>query len=265
MAIYGFRFIHINRCDASVAQAISYLCRLKLYDKYHNKTHYHNHLKDLLNAEIMLFPNAPPEYDELETLCYEMEKAEKRYDSRIARAFRVSLPNEKDFTLADLKNTASNFVNENFINLGLCVIIAIHAGENIYDPTKNNPHAHILASTREADRSGFKKCKNRELDKKISLLKLRKSWENVINREYKRKNLPQRVSCESNEVQGNYREPTIPLGRESTALEKRGIKTPRGNKNREIEQRNEARQKQKELELERLLEQEQEHEFELSR
>ena len=43
-----------------------------------------------------------------------------------------------------------------------------------------------------------------------------------------------RVSHESLEVQGIDREPTRPLGRAATALEKKGIQTEVGNRNREI-------------------------------
>jgi hypothetical protein len=162
----------------------------------------------------------------------------------------------------DLIRITKKFMFETFVNpYGLCAIIAIHGGKNMYDSTKDNPHAHVLLTTREVTKYGFSKRKNRSLDKKQSLLKWRKVWEQTINREYQEKNLPQRISRQSNEVQGIDREPSVPLGRASKALEDRGIKTPRGNKNREIEERNRARQKQNELEL--ILENE--HQFEYER
>ena len=43
-----------------------------------------------------------------------------------------------------------------------------------------------------------------------------------------------RVSHESLEVQGIDREPTVPLGRAATALERKGIQTEAGNWNRKI-------------------------------
>ena len=51
-----------------------------------------------------------------------------------------------------------------------------------------------------------------------------------------------RVSHESLEVQGIDREPTRPLGRAATALDRKGIQTEVGNWNREIEARIKGRE-----------------------
>ena len=53
-----------------------------------------------------------------------------------------------------------------------------------------------------------------------------------------------RVSHESLEVQGIDRKPTVPLGRAATALERKGVHTEYGNRNREIA----ARQREQEEE-----------------
>ena len=58
------------------------------------------------------------------------------------------------------------------------------------------------------------------------------------------------MSHESLEVQGIDREPTRPLGRAATALERKGIQTEMGNWNREIE----ARQREQEEQRQRLYE-----------
>ena len=57
------------------------------------------------------------------------------------------------------------------------------------------------------------------------------------------------VSHESLEVQGIDREPTLPLGRAATALERKGIQTEVGNRNREIETR--IKEKEEDIRLRR--------------
>ena len=63
----------------------------------------------------------------------------------------------------------------------------------------------------------------------------------------KKKGMEVGVSHESLEVQGIDREPTIPLGRAAMALERKGIRTENGDKNREIEIRNREREEEKHL------------------
>lgn len=55
------------------------------------------------------------------------------------------------------------------------------------------------------------------------------------------------VSHESLEVQGIDREPTIPLGRAAMALERKGVHTEYGNRNREIEFRQKKREEKEYL------------------
>ena len=138
---------------------------------------------------------------------------------------------------------------EAFVNQGMCAVMAIHAGENI-DPTKNNPHAHVLLTDRPVDSSGFCAKKNRDWNKKQQLQKWRALWAKMQNRVFKEKGMDVRVSHESLEVQGIDRQPTHPLGRAATALERKGIQTEIGNRNRVIE----AQQQEREERYQRLRE-----------
>jgi len=147
----------------------------------------------------------------------------------------LSLPNE--LMLDDWKQLVRDFVNEAFVSMGICAVVAIHENKHPSDPTKNNPNAHILLSDRPIDRDGFCAKKNRDWNNKKYVRVWRKMWADVQNRILEQKGL-EKVSHESLEVQDIDREPTIPLGRAAMALERKGIPTERGNKNRKIETRN---------------------------
>ena len=138
---------------------------------------------------------------------------------------------------------ARRFVKETFVSQGMCAIMAIHEGRND-DPEKNNPHAHILLTDRSVDSNGFCSKKDRSWNIVEQLRKQRAAWAEAQNRAFKEQGLEVCVSHESLEVQGINREPTRPLGRTATALERKGMQTEVSNWNREID----ARFKEKEEE-----------------
>ena len=187
---------------------------------------------------------------ELNTLLMEIDRAEKRLDARTGRMVRLTLPNDKEFSENDWIELTVRFVKEAFISHGMCAIIAIHEGRN-EDPAKNNPHAHVLITDRPVDAEGFCKTKNRDWNKKEFLIKCRELWAETQNRAFHERGMEVRVSHESLEVQGIDREPTHPLGREATALERKGIQTEIGNRNREILQKQEEEEKERQLRRER--------------
>jgi archaellum component FlaC len=97
-----------------------------------------------------------------------------------------------------------------------------------------------MLTTRRVAPDGFKE-KNREWDSRESLINWRKSWADVTNRKFEEKGLEERIDHRTLKVQGIDREPTIHLGAEAAALERRGIATSRGDYNREIKRRNDER------------------------
>lgn len=217
----------------SVAKAAAYILRANIPDPYLGVTHYYAYLKDLLYSEILIPDNAPRDFLGLTTLVSAIENAEKRYDARIGRVVRLSLPNDKEFSDAERIELARSFVKETFVSQGMCAIMAIHEGRK-EDPAKNNPHAHVLLTDRPVDSNGFCSKKDRSWNTVEQLRKWRAAWAEAQNRAFIEKGLEVRVSHESLEVQGIDREPTRPLGRAATALEKKGIQTEVGNRNREI-------------------------------
>lgn len=247
MAIYGFNIAPISRLrGGSVAKSAAYILRDNIADPYLGTTHYYAYNKDLLYSAILIPDNAPRDFLDLTNLLSAIENAEKRCDARTGRVVRLTLPNDKEFSDAERIELARGFVKDTFINQGMCAIMAIHAGLNV-DPAKNNPHAHVLLTDRPVDSSGFCSKKNRDWNSTAQLRLWRKQWADTQNRFFKEKGLEIRVSHESLEVQGIERQPTVPLGRAATALERKGIQTERGNWNRRIE----ARQREQEQERQR--------------
>lgn len=245
-----------GKCQ-SITNSVSYISGAKLHDERSNKNCYHSR-QDVLQCIIFLPNNAPSEFHHLQNLCYEIDRAERRYDARTAREFKGSLPNELPFS--EQSRIVREYITKNFTSHGLCAIAAIHEGKNKLDPKRNNPYVHIIIPTRSVCPDGFCKKKNREWDKRQYINIWREDWANVQNRAYERNGMDIRVSHESLEVQGiKDREPTIHLSRIDWQREQHGERTLAGDRKRAIKERNEERARQRQIELER------EYELELSR
>jgi ATP-dependent exoDNAse (exonuclease V) alpha subunit len=218
----------------SPAKAVGYIFRQKIRDNYYGLT-YDYRKKDVQYKEIFLTPTAPLELRIPQVLADIVDAAEKRCDARTLRTMRAALPNE--LPLDEHIEMVREYVADNFVSQGMCAVVAIHEGKNA-DPSKNNPHVHILLTTREATPDGFSPKKNREWDKRANVTLWRKQWAAIQNRAYERAGLKERVSHESYAVQGIGKKPRKYLNRLDYGLERRGIHTERGDKNRLIEARN---------------------------
>ena len=247
MANYHFETMIISRGKGrSVTGSVSYICGRTLRDSYNDKTCYH-HRTDVLWQKIFLSDHAPPEFRQLQHLCDEIEQAEVRWDARTARQFIASLPNE--LPPGELVRIVHEFIERNFLPYDLCAIAAIHRGRSRDDPSKDNPHVHIIVPTRPVGENGFSERKDREHDKREYVNIWREQWAQAQNRAYERNGLDIQVSHESLEVQGKRdREPTIHLSRIDWQREQRGEYTPAGDKKRAIEKRNQERKRQRHLE-----------------
>lgn len=247
MALYGLNVQTISRLKGgSVAKTASYILRENVFDLRLNKMHYYAHTGDLLYSDVLIPDNAPQEFHNLETLLGAIDMAEKRYDARTGRVVRLTLPNDREISDEERIELARDFVKDVFISEGMCAVLAIHEGRN-EDPEKSNPHAHVILTDRPVDKNGFCSKKNREWNKVKFLYKCRKLWAEAQNEFFVEKGMEVRVSHQSLEVQGIDREPMIPLGRAAMALERKGIRTENGDKNREIEIRNREREEEKHL------------------
>lgn len=232
----------------SITGSASYITGQKMRDCYNGKTYY-NHREDVVWQKIFLPSMAPPQFQNLQQLCDEIERAEVRWDARTARQFIGSLPNE--LPPGELVRIVHEFIGSNFVSYGLCAVAAIHRGHNQDDPSKNNPHVHIIVPTRTIEPDGFCRKKDREHDKRKYITIWREQWAQVQNRAYERNGLDIQVSHESLEAQGKRnREPTIHLSRIDWQKEQRGERTIAGARKRAIKERNHERQLEPNLDLE---------------
>lgn len=254
MANYHLEISVISRWrNRSIARAINYISGRTIEDKYNGGV-YGRSRTDVLFHQTFLPPEVPAEYRDLQFLCDEIDLAEVRYDARTARVFKGSLPNE--LSSSEQIRIVSEFVMENFVSRGLCAIAAIHEGRNEADPSRNNPHAHIIVPTRTIGSDGFNKRKDRESDRRDFVNLWRESWATVQNRAYERTGLDVRVSHDSLEVQGIHnREPTIHLSRADWQREMQGVRTAAGNRKRAIQERNKEkmmlRNRERNIEIDR--------------
>jgi len=123
---------------------------------------------------------------------------------------------------------------------GWAVDIAVHAPGREGD--QRNTHAHILCSTRKIERDENGKlhigAKTRDWDViatgKDLVMAERKEWEHQVNRYLEMAQSKARVDCRSCEAQGKIEQiPQIHLGVSASQMERKGIKTERGNRNRD--------------------------------
>lgn len=248
MALYRLEVKKISRKHMpSFASRVNYITGRNIHDVYNGKSYY-KHRDDVLYHGIFLPENCPEDFRNLQTLCQQIEYAEVRYDARTGREIIGSLPNE--LCTDELIDIVKEFSARNFVDKGLAVIAAIHSGTNKSDPTRNNPHAHILVSTRTVTPEGFSKHKCREYDKKSDVREWRSEWADIQNRAYQRNGLDIRVSCERLSKQGIDREPVNRLSFADWQREKRGIRTDAGNKRRLILEKNQERARLAELQQE---------------
>ena len=241
MANYHLEIKNISRGKGrTITKAAHYISGEKLHDYYTDKTYYHKR-QDVLYRDVFLPENAPPDFHNLQNLCVEIDKAEKRYDARTAREFIGSLPNE--LPAHELIQIVKEYVSDNFVKHGLCAIAAIHEGKNEKEPANNNPHAHILVSTRTIGADGFNRKKDRERNNRKYIDIWREDWAKVQNRAYERNGYDIHVTHESLEVQELYnREPTIHLSCIDWQKEKKGERTIAGNRKRAIRKHNEEQE-----------------------
>ena len=218
-------------------EAAAYRSGGELRDEGTEITHDYTRKKGVVHKEILLPEGAPEEYADRETLWNAVEKRERRKDARLAREIEVALQTE--FSLQENIELLREYVKENFVDKGMIADFAIH------DKKDGNPHSHIMLTTRHVTPDGFG-GKNRDWDEATELVSWRKNWADINNRVFEEKGLDERIDHRSYKKQGIDREPTIHLGHEAAALEKKGIRTERGDRNREIKRRNAERAKKHE-------------------
>ena len=251
MAMYHLSVKYVSRNQGrSAVGAAAYRSATKLYNDHDGLTHDYTGKTGVIHSEILLPDNAPRELLDRQNFWNAVEKAEKRKDARTAREIEIALPLE--LTPEQQLTLTRDYINNNFVNLGMGADIAIHDGkhghrkddrheEAQHDKSikKNNPHAHVLLTTRAITPEGLSKKKSPEWDKRQNVVLWREQWADIQNRELERLGFNDRVDHRSYIDRGIDREPTMHEGTTVRQMEKRGIDTRIGRANREITAKNE--------------------------
>lgn len=130
----------------------------------------------VLHREILAPANAPKWAYDLQSLVNEVEVAEKRKDAQLFREFEISLPRE--LSLADWKALLRAYVDRVCVREGMIAAIFIH-NERASDGG-DNPHAHVLLTTRTVGPDGFGK-KWREWSHPSRAREWREAWAQYAN------------------------------------------------------------------------------------
>lgn len=239
VAIFHLSVKTISRsAGRSATAAAAYRSGTKIHCEREGKTFDYTKKGGIESRGIYVPDFAPAWAKNREQLWNAVELTETRKNSTVAREFEVAFPAE--LNRLQRMQLVSGFAKE-IVTRHQCVVdVAMH--EPSREGDERNHHAHILMSTRRIDHTGFTE-KTRELDEKKSgeVLHWREQWAIHCNQALELAGHAERVDHRSLEAQGIDREPTVHLGVEATALERRNKPSNLGNENRETAVRNQER------------------------
>ena len=230
----------------------------KLHSEYYGEDSDYTNKGGVVYTETFLPPHAPKEYANRETLWNAVEKVEKGKKAQLAYSFDISFQNE--FTQEENIALARQFLTEHFVSRGMVVDFAVHEPEK-EEGGINNPHFHFMCPIRPIEQNGkwgFKQRREYVLDEHgnripdgkgdfvfnavpttdwgsaETLESWREQWAVMCNAKFEEKGLDVCIDHRSYERQGIEQLPTVHEGPIVRAMEKKGIKTEKGEFNRWI-------------------------------
>ena len=240
MAIYHFNAQIVSRSTgASAVAGAAYRSGERLTDERTGEQHDYRQRDDLDGAEI-LTPRAAPEWaQDRARLWNGVEAAERRKDAQVAREVRVAIPRE--LRPEDGRALVRDYAQRAFVGRGMVADIAYHGGQG------ENPHAHIMLTTRTISPEGFGP-KNRDWNKKEQLATWREDWAASANRALERRGHAERIDHRTMAAQRDEalqrgdtaraesldRDPEIHLGRSAWMMARTGEDNPRTLRNDQV-------------------------------
>lgn len=229
MAIFHCQAKAISRsAGRSATAAAAYRAGELIHDKRTGEVHDYSRKKGIEYSEIITSDGTTITR---ENLWNAAEEAEKRKDAKVAREWEIALPSE--LSQDQQRELARSFARELVDRYGVAADLCIHAPSKGSDA--RNQHAHILTTTRVFD-AGQLGAKTRVLDSPKTSGKeveaVRQLWAVMVNLALERAGHMERIDARSLAAQGIERAPSIHLGPTATAMERRGIRTERGELNR---------------------------------
>ena len=250
MAIYHLSTKPFSRRDGVSALArAAYRSGSRLEDSLNHQVHDYSRKQGIVYSAIFL-PDESIHTSQIvrQNLWNKAEEVEIRKDARTAREIIIALPHELEQD-ARLK-LAQDFTKEIAKKYNIVIDLSIHEPDR--NGSDKNHHAHLLLTTRQLTKTGLgEKSDIERSDKylkehgkptgKEQILNLRESWEIICNRSLEINGHEKRISAKSYKARGIEKEATIHIGAAASAMERKGIQTEKGDKNREILQRNRLR------------------------
>ncbi|MDG2977657.1 MobQ family relaxase [Latilactobacillus curvatus] len=228
MAIFHMSFQNISAGKGRSAIAgASYRSGEKLFDQKEGRSYFY--ARSVMPESFILTPNNAPEWaSDREKLWNEVERKDRRANSRYAKEFNVALPVE--LSEDEQKELLTKYVQENFVDEGMVADVAIHRDH------PDNPHAHVMLTNRPFNPDGTWGLKSKrenildengnktytgnsrfprsrkvwlvDWDKKEKITEWRHNWAASVNQVLEQKNIPDRISEKSFIEQGIDDTPT---------------------------------------------------------
>lgn len=257
---FSVNIISRGKGKSAVASA-AYISGEKIKNEWDGVTHDYTRKQGVISKEIFLPDHAPKEYKDRKTLWNSVELFEKNSNAQLARNFIISLP--KELSIEENKKMIEEYIQTNFVKEGMIVDLAIHdesreGNQNIYahimtivrpineDGTwgQKSKKEYILDEKGEKilNKNGKPKTRKVELttwNDKVNVEKWRENFSDLCNKYLERAGAEKRVDHRSFKRQGIKQIPTIHLGASASAMERKGIRTEKGDINREIKKQNE--------------------------
>jgi hypothetical protein len=254
LAIFHSHVQIISRGSGKSAVAAAYRAGETITNEKDGVTHDYTRKGGIVHTEILLSGHAPAEYADRAVLWNAVEKIEKAENAQLARELDIALPIE--LTREQGIALAREYVQKTFVSAGMCADLCVH------DTGEGNPHFHVMLTMRPINEGGTwggKQKKEYTLDRDGNKIydpkkrqykcrsipstdwndrgnadKWRKAWEDMANAELKRIGSDARIDRRSYEEQGIEQVPTVHMGVAASQMERKGIRTERGDQNRAI-------------------------------
>ncbi|MBW0223917.1 MobA/MobL family protein [Lentilactobacillus parabuchneri] len=222
MAIFHISFSNISAGKGRSAIAgASYRSGEKLFDQKEDRNYFY--ARSVMPESFILTPKNAPEWaSDREKLWNEVERKDRRANSRYAKEFNVALPVELNSD--EQKELLTKYVQENFVDEGMVADVVIHRDH------PDNPHAHVMLTNRPFNPDGTWGLKSKrenildengnktytgnsrfprsrkvwlvDWDKKEKINQWRHNWAASVNQALEQKNIPDRISEKSFVEQG---------------------------------------------------------------
>jgi Ti-type conjugative transfer relaxase TraA len=194
MAIYHLSVKVISRGGGRCATAAAaYRAGELVHDRSAGQEFDYTRKAGVEHTEILAPDHAPQWVFDRSELWNRVEEAEVRRDAQLAREVEVALPIELD--AESQVELVREFAREAFVSKGMVADVAIHRDN------PENPHAHILLTTRSLDGDGFGK-KERGWNAKAELHQWRSLWAETANQHLRERGLDIQIDHRSLEAQG---------------------------------------------------------------